>query len=169
VVAASVAALADKGSGSRAQFGPTGLDAGVKADIVNAMVNDFPVAEPVDRTFAGLADPTRRAIVAMLAEGPRTFGDVAAAFGVSRPAVSRHLRVLRQAGLVRESPVARDGRVRLYSLRSEPLDQLDTWIEQVRRFWQGQLDAFGRAAREEADRLGESAEERSRRSESRVQ
>jgi DNA-binding transcriptional ArsR family regulator len=133
------------------------------------MVNDIAAGEPVDRTFAGLADPTRRTIVAMLAERPRTFGDVASAFPVSKPAVSRHLRLLREAGLVIESPIPRDGRVRLYSLRSEPIDQLDRWIEQVRRFWQDQLDAFGRAARDEPDRPGGHGEERSRRSESRVQ
>jgi DNA-binding transcriptional ArsR family regulator len=133
------------------------------------MVNDFPGNSPVDRTFSGLADPTRRAIVGMLAERPLTFGDVAAAFPVSKPAVSRHLRLLREAGLVVEAPVAGDGRVRLYSLRHEPIEQLDTWIEGLRRFWQGQLEAFRRVAMEEAERLGQPREERPNRSEREVQ
>jgi DNA-binding transcriptional ArsR family regulator len=128
------------------------------------MVNEFAQSEPVGRTLAGLADPTRRAIVAMLAEGPRTFGEVAATFPVSKPAVSRHLRLLRQAGLVQESPVPADGRVRLYSLRREPIDQLDAWIEQLRRFWEGQLEAFRRAAVDESERVGRAREERPRRS-----
>lgn len=105
----------------------------------------------------------------MLAEGPRTFGDVAAAFPFSKPAVSRHLRLLRQAGLVEKAPVARDGRMRLYSVRREPIDQLDGWIEGLRRFWQGQLEAFRRMAVEEAARVGRPTEERPVRSETEVQ
>jgi DNA-binding transcriptional ArsR family regulator len=105
----------------------------------------------------------------MLAERPLTFGDVAAAFRVSKPAVSRHLRVLREAGLVEEGSVATDGRLRLYSLRREPIDQLDAWIEQLRRFWQGQLDAFRRLAVQEANRVGRSTQERASRSEGEVQ
>jgi DNA-binding transcriptional ArsR family regulator len=161
--------MADKGSGSRPPFRPMGLTGMASGHIVNRMVNEFPGNASVDRTFSGLADPTRRAIVAMLAERPLTFGDVAAAFPVSKPAVSRHLRLLREAGLVDEATVATDGRLRLYSLRREPIDQLDRWIEQLRRFWQGQLEAYRRVAVEEADRVGRSAQERTNRSEREVQ
>lgn len=161
--------MADKGSRSWVAFRPTGLDMGSQWHIINNMVNEFPGSPSVDSTFSGLADPTRRAIVAMLAERPRTFGDVAAAFPVSKPAVSRHLRLLREAGLVEEATVATDARLRLYSLRREPIDQLDAWIEQLRRFWQGQLEAFRRVAAEEADRAGRSLQERSNRSEGEVQ
>jgi DNA-binding transcriptional ArsR family regulator len=133
------------------------------------MVNEFPGSAPVDRTFSGLADPTRRAIVGMLAERPRTFGDVAAAFPVSKPAVSRHLRLLREAGLVVEAPVATDGRLRMYSLRRESIEQLDAWIEQLRRFWEGQLEAFRRVAVEEAERFGQANQGRPSRPEREVQ
>jgi DNA-binding transcriptional ArsR family regulator len=108
------------------------------------MVNEL----RLDRTLEGLADPTRRAIVAGLAAGPRTFGDLASDFPISRPAVSRHLRVLRRVGLVREERVPYDGRVRLYSLHPEPLRSLDRWIDQVTGFWEQQLGAFREAAEE---------------------
>jgi DNA-binding transcriptional ArsR family regulator len=133
------------------------------------MVNEFPAGASVGRTFSGLADPTRRAIVGMLAERPLTFGDVAAAFPVSKPAVSRHLRLLREAGLVVEAPVATDGRLRMYSLRREPIEQLDAWIEQLRRFWLGQLEEFRREAVAEAERIGQATGERPNRSEREVQ
>lgn len=109
----------------------------------------------VDRTLSGLADPTRRSIVASLAVGPRTFSDLAAGYPISAPAVSRHLRVLRKAGLVSERRVPGDGRVRLYALAAKPLLDLDGWLDEVTRFWRTQLDSFKRAAeelaREQAD------------------
>jgi DNA-binding transcriptional ArsR family regulator len=99
---------------------------------------------PIDTTLSVLADPTRRAIVAMLAVGPRPAGEVAAAFPVSKPAISRHLRLLREGRVIEERRVEGDGRVRMYALRREPFDQLDAWLDQVRRFWESQLDAFRR-------------------------
>jgi DNA-binding transcriptional ArsR family regulator len=98
-----------------------------------------------------LADGTRRRIVELLADGERSAGELAGEFAVSRPAVSRHLRVLRQAGLVR----ARErGTQRLYSLDPAPLEELDAWLSRYRDFWTQRLEALEtqlrRARREEA-------------------
>jgi DNA-binding transcriptional ArsR family regulator len=102
----------------------------------------LPVVIDVDRTFAALADPTRRRIVELLREGPRRAGDLAAQFDVTGPAVSRHLRVLRRSGLVEERGTDADARVRIYRLRPEPLVALRAWVDQVQAFWSDQLDAF---------------------------
>ena len=88
---------------------------------------------------AALADPTRRRILELLAEGEKSAGDIATEFETSRPGVSRHLRVLREQGLVQ----ARDeGRRRLYSLDAAPLAELDDWLSRYRAFWQNRLDAL---------------------------
>ncbi len=89
--------------------------------------------------FAALADPTRRRIVELLAERDRDAGELAAAFPVSRPAVSRHLRVLRESGLVTVRPQAQR---RVFSLDPRPLDELATWVERYRSFWSQRLDAL---------------------------
>jgi DNA-binding transcriptional ArsR family regulator len=89
--------------------------------------------------LAALADPTRRRIVELLAEGERSAGELAAEFRTSRPGVSRHLRVLREHGLVR---AREEGQRRLYSLDPAPLAELDAWLETYRRFWAGRLDAL---------------------------
>lgn len=86
-----------------------------------------------------LADPTRRRIVELLAGRERSAGEIAAQFATSRPGVSRHLRVLRETGLVR---VRGDGRRRLYSLEPAPLAELDDWLAHYRRFWTNRLDAL---------------------------
>ncbi|GIG23146.1 transcriptional regulator [Cellulomonas chitinilytica] len=90
-----------------------------------------------------LGDPVRRRIVELLADGGRSAGDLAAAvgaeFGISQPATSRHLRVLRESGLVDSEP---RGAVRLYSVRPEPLDDIEEWVRGVRRFWASRLDAL---------------------------
>ncbi len=89
---------------------------------------------------AALADPTRRRILEMLMDGETAAGRLAEAFPVSRPAVSRHLRVLRDAGLVR---VRADGQRRVYALDPRPLAELDAWLEPYRRLWAERLDALG--------------------------
>ena len=89
--------------------------------------------------LAALADPTRRAIVELLADGEAAAGELAAHFPVSRPAVSRHLRVLREAGLV---GVRVDGQRRLYALDPRPLSELDAWLARYRRLWAQRLDAL---------------------------
>ncbi len=86
-----------------------------------------------------LADPTRLRIVELLAEGEHSAGELAAQFDTSRPGVSRHLRVLREHGLVR---VRGEGQRRLYSLDPAPLAELDAWLERYRTFWTNRLDAL---------------------------
>jgi DNA-binding transcriptional ArsR family regulator len=86
-----------------------------------------------------LADPTRRRIVELLAEGDRSAGEIAAQFQTSRPGISRHLRVLREHGLVQAREQAQR---RIYSLDPEPLAELDAWLERYRRFWPNRLDAL---------------------------
>ena len=86
-----------------------------------------------------LADPTRRRIVELLAEGERSAGELAAQFRTSRPGVSRHLRVLREHGLVQ---AREQGQRRLYSLDPTPLAELDTWLARYRPFWANRLDAL---------------------------
>lgn len=95
----------------------------------------------LDRTFGALADPTRRAILVRLSEGDTTVGELAAPFAVSRPAISKHLRVLERAGLVRR---ARDGRMSRCALAAGPMRDAADWVDNYRRFWEGQLDALAR-------------------------
>jgi DNA-binding transcriptional ArsR family regulator len=93
----------------------------------------------LDHTFAALADPTRRAILARLADGRTTVGELARPFDISRPAISKHLRVLEHAGLVRR---ARDGRLSRCGLDAAPMRDAAEWIERYRQFWERQLDAL---------------------------
>ena len=99
-------------------------------------------ARDVDRTFAALADPTRRRVVELLRKRPRRAGELAAAFGMSPPAMSRHLRVLRRTGLVEEASPEEDARVRVYRLRRERFAALRDWLDEVEAFWSEQLGAF---------------------------
>jgi len=87
--------------------------------------------------FSALADPTRRAVLDLLRAGTRPAGDIARAFTVSRPAISKHLSILRRAHLVEER---REGRHRLYQLNPEPLREVDTWLQQYREFWTASLN-----------------------------
>jgi DNA-binding transcriptional ArsR family regulator len=96
----------------------------------------------LDDTFAALADPTRRGVVDLLRKGPRTAGDLAARLDASPPAMSRHLRVLRQTGLVENSGHDDDARLRVYSLRQAPFSALRRWLDDVEAFWALELDAF---------------------------
>ncbi len=89
-----------------------------------------------EAVFHALADPTRRAVLDLLRRGSQPAGEIARAFPVSRPAISRHLRQLRQARLVVEH---RRGRHRYYHLNPEPLKAVDSWLEQYRLFWQSSL------------------------------
>ena len=91
--------------------------------------------------LSALADPTRRRIVELLAAHPMTAGEIHASFPIANPAVSRHLRVLREAGLIKELPVS-DHRVRLYTLRPDALDPLSSWVAELSRNWQIQLESF---------------------------
>lgn len=95
--------------------------------------------------FLALADPTRRRIIESLAGGESPFGDLADQFEMSRPAVSQHLKVLREAGLV---AVRKDAQRRIYRLDPEGLGELDRWLEKVKRFWGPRLDDLERALEE---------------------
>jgi len=96
-------------------------------------------ARTTEATFQALADPTRRAVLDLLRRGSQPAGQIAGAFPVSRPAISKHLRLLRRAHLVREH---REGRHRVYQLNPEPLRAVDSWLEQYRSFWSASLTSL---------------------------
>jgi DNA-binding transcriptional ArsR family regulator len=100
-------------------------------------------ARQLERTLSALADPTRRRVVELLRERPHRAGELAAAFRMSAPALSRHLRVLRTRGLVEEERVDDDARVRVYRLRREPFDALSLWLRELESFWGDQIESFG--------------------------
>jgi DNA-binding transcriptional ArsR family regulator len=92
-------------------------------------------------TYMALAEPSRRQILDLLRGGERSVGDLVARLALSQPGVSKHLRVLREAGLVEVRP---EGRRRWYGLRAEPLAEVDRWLEPYRVHWSGRLDALER-------------------------
>lgn len=94
--------------------------------------------------FDILADPTRRAIVEALRNGERQVGEIVDSAGIHQSGVSRHLRILHEAGFVSVRP---DGQRRLYSLRPEPFHELDAWLAGYRRLWEARLDRFEIALR----------------------
>jgi DNA-binding transcriptional ArsR family regulator len=103
---------------------------------------------PVDElsaTFAALADPTRRAILARLAEEDATVSELAKPFPVSLPAISRHLKVLERAGLISRN---RSAQWRPSSLRAEPLDEATAWMQTCRQLWQSRMDRLDEHLRE---------------------
>jgi DNA-binding transcriptional ArsR family regulator len=91
------------------------------------------MADQLSEVFGALADPTRRAILARLAQGDAKVGEIAARFTVSQPAISRHLKVLEQAGLISRS---RRATARLSHLEAEPLRQASDWLARYREFWE---------------------------------
>ena len=99
-------------------------------------------ASQLDETLQALADPTRRRVVDLLRKRPRPAGDLARASRISPPAMSRHLRVLRESGLVEEERDRDDARLRIYRLRPQPFRDLQAWLRDVESFWALQLDAF---------------------------
>jgi DNA-binding transcriptional ArsR family regulator len=99
-------------------------------------------AVDLDRTLAALADPSRRRVVEILRAGPRRAGELAAAAGLTPPALSRHLRTLKEGGLVEDSHPGFDARVRIYALRPEPMAALKDWLAETERMWADALSAF---------------------------
>jgi len=93
----------------------------------------------IDDTLAALADPQRRRVVDILSERPRPAGELAQAVGISAPAMSRHLKTMRLCGLVEERHDGLDARVRVYSLRPEPMADLKKWLEEMEALWSRQL------------------------------
>ena len=110
----------------------------------------------VESVFDVIAEPNRRAILSFLVPSERSVGEIERALRMSQPSVSKHLRVLREAGFV-ESMV--DAQRRLYRLRPEPLIEIDTWLAQFRRFWSAHMDALER----HLDRMEQSAPTHTRR------
>jgi DNA-binding transcriptional ArsR family regulator len=99
--------------------------------------------------FTVLADPTRRKIIESLSMGERSFGEIADQFTISRPAVSQHLKVLRDAEIVTARAEAQR---RIYCLKGRGLDPVDQWLQRVRRVWASRLDRLEDALREEEER-----------------
>lgn len=97
-------------------------------------------ADQLSLTFGALADPTRRAILARLAEGEATVNELAEPFAVSLPAISRHLKVLERAGLITRR---RDAQSRPTSLRLEAFEEAETWMEACRVTWESRMDRLG--------------------------
>lgn len=106
------------------------------------------------QTFAALADPTRLRIVEMLAAGERGAGEIAGEFAMSGPAVSQHLKVLREAGLIRVRPEAQR---RIYTLDPQGFEALEDWLRRIRRFWGGRLDELERQLRAAPSDTGETS------------
>lgn len=96
----------------------------------------------LNTTFTALADPTRRAVIRALLQRPRRAGELAQLVAMSAPALSRHLRVLRKAGVIVEQSVAEDARVRIYRVDRDAFTPLRSWLSQVEQLWQAQLEAF---------------------------
>ncbi|GAA0336400.1 metalloregulator ArsR/SmtB family transcription factor [Sphingomonas oligophenolica] len=92
--------------------------------------------------FQTLADPTRRRVIDALSKGERQVNDLVAEIGIHQSGVSRHLRILHEAGFVAMRP---DGQRRLYSLQPDPFRELDAWLGKYRAFWEARLDRFGAA------------------------
>lgn len=110
----------------------------------------------MDTVFEVLVEPNRRRILDLLRDGHRPVGEIVLALGLSQPAVSKHLRVLKQAGLVLVRP---DAQRRLYQLRPEPLAELDAWLAPYRRLWSERLDALERHLDTMPDEPAQSPEE----------
>jgi DNA-binding transcriptional ArsR family regulator len=100
------------------------------------------VKRNVDQTLAALADPYRRRTVELLGQRPRRAGELADALGLPAPAMSRHLRELKQSGLVEETHPEFDARVRIYTLRDGAMADLKKWLADTERMWSDQLASF---------------------------
>jgi DNA-binding transcriptional ArsR family regulator len=105
----------------------------------------------VEGFFHALADPTRRRIIEVLGGGAHRAGELARAAGTSAPVMSRHLRVLLEAGLVADERVPADARLRVFRLRREPVLEVQAWLDQLQAHWNEQLGAFKRYVREKEE------------------
>lgn len=102
----------------------------------------------VERALLALADPTRRRVIELLGDGARRAGELSAAAGTSAPAMSRHLRILLEAGFVADERVPGDARLRVFRLRREPVLALQAWLDQLQAHWNEQLGSFKRYVEE---------------------
>ena len=101
-------------------------------------------AATVDRVFNALADPTRRSVVELLGSRPRRAGELAAATRTSPPTMSRHLRVLLEAGIATDERPKEDARARVFRLRHESMQAVNDWLERLQKEWDAQLRSFKR-------------------------
>lgn len=99
----------------------------------------MPQESSLDAVFGALADPTRRAMLRRLTEGPANITELGAPFRISQPAISKHMKVLDRAGLVERTKQGREFRIRL---NPQPMDQATSWMAQMKRFWEGSLDGL---------------------------
>jgi|SRR5580658_1296504 DNA-binding transcriptional ArsR family regulator len=106
------------------------------------MGNEVQSGGDVAVLFGALADPARRQVVQLLGTAPRRAGELAAATGMSSPAMSRHLKVLLQAGIVTDERTAQDARMRYFRLRPQSLAALQAWLDQLQAHWDEQLASF---------------------------
>jgi len=106
----------------------------------------------VDKLLAALADPARRRAVELLGRGPLRAGELADRLGIAAPAMSRHLKALKTAGLVAETHPAFDARVRVYTLNTQRLSELKAWLERAEQGWSEQLSAFAAFVAERQER-----------------
>lgn len=100
------------------------------------------LSSQIDKTFAALADPYRRRAVELLGKHSRRAGELADALGISAPTMSRHLRLLKQSGLVEEAHPEFDARVRVYTLKDGAMSDLKKWVAETEAMWAAQLSAF---------------------------
>ena len=105
--------------------------------LINRLVKSMQTTDQLSVTFAALADPTRRAILARLASGEKSVTDLAQPFAMTMPAITKHLKVLEKAGLIERG---REAQWRPCRLQAAPLKSASTWIDQYRQFWEGSLD-----------------------------
>lgn len=98
----------------------------------------------LDQILAALADPARRTVIERLCQQPLSAGELARETGLSAAALSRHLRILRQLGMIAEAPLSRDARVRVYALRPQPMADLKTWLGQQEALWSRQVETVKR-------------------------
>jgi DNA-binding transcriptional ArsR family regulator len=106
--------------------------------------------DDLDVLLGVLTDPTRRAVMQLLSGGPRRAGEIADSAGVSRPVMSRHLRVMLQAGVVGDERDPADARLRIFSLRPDSVAGLQAWLDQLTAHWDEQLRSFQKHVETEA-------------------
>jgi DNA-binding transcriptional ArsR family regulator len=109
------------------------------------------VRNDVEGFFVALADPTRRRVIELLGDREHRAGELAAAAGTSAPVMSRHLRILLEAGFVSDERVPGDARLRVFRLRREPVVALQAWLDQLQAHWNEQLGAFKRHVEEKEE------------------
>jgi DNA-binding transcriptional ArsR family regulator len=106
------------------------------------------MANDVEGFFVALADPTRRRVIELLGDRAHRAGELATVVGTSAPVMSRHLRILLEAGFVADERVPGDARLRVFRLRPEPVAELRAWLDQLQAHWNEQLGAFKRHVEE---------------------